>query len=64
MYKSERYFSDMSVAEYQRVRAHEYMNEVKKPMRDFIVKDDFEEYGKRELKFVDRMMWGDIPNIT
>lgn len=40
------------------------MNEVKKPMRDFIVKDDFEEYGKRELKFVDRMMWGDIPNIT
>ena len=54
----------MSVADYQRVRAAEYTNEVKPTLRDFIVKDAFEEYGKREVRFVERMMWGDIPNIT
>ena len=40
------------------------MKEVKPTMRDFILKDDFDGYNGRELRFVDRMMWGDIPNIT
>ena len=64
MYEIQCYISDMSVAEYQRVRAAEYMKEVKPAMRDFILKDDFDGYNGRELRFVDRMMWGDIPNIT
>ena len=58
------YVADMSVLQYQGVRAAQYNPEVRKEFRDWIVPDDIMEYGKREKREIRRMMWGDIANIA